>query len=294
MRSTGSTRLQYFAALVAVWSAIVLAGGCQTAVLVPKSEDALAKLLTPVTTGPDSVTLEIFHARIPLDKQQTAESVWDRVDEQCFDAPLRGRLLANGFRAGVAGTPPPEGLASLLSLESEMPKQSAERLITGQLAAPMVTRRVLQLNRRNESSIQASELQDEATVLLSDDSGLHGTTYRQVQAAYSLKARAVEGQRVHIELSPELQSGELRNRISGNTDQGMFMVTPSRERTAFGDLALAVDLAPGDILLVGCLPDAPTSLGNVFHSCRAQGRLERKLILIRVLQTPPSEILAQQ
>ena len=53
-------------------------------------------------------------------------------------------------------------------------------------------------------------------------------------------------------------------------------------------------LAPGDLLVLGCLPDAKASLGGVFHTADAGGQDERKLILVRLLEVPPSEILAEK
>jgi hypothetical protein len=271
--------------------AIAVAAGCQVFVTPPDA--ALEKLLRPVTTSPDSVTLEIFQARIPLDKERKADALWEHIDEQCFDADLRRRLLANGLRAGVVGASPPEDLADLLALQSDAPDSSNTRVITGQSAVPRVTRRVVQLNRREESSIQVSELRDEAQVLLSDDGRMGGSTFEQVQGVYSLQAEAVAGQRVNLRLTPELQHGEIKLRYAGS-DQGIMLKTPSREREVFEQLAMETELAPGELLVLGCLPDADASLGGVFHTASAAGQEERKLIVLRLLQVPPSEILAEK
>jgi hypothetical protein len=268
-----------------------LAAGCQ--VFDKPPEDALASFLQPATTSPDSVTLEIFHARIPLDKEMAAEGMWQRIDEQRFTADLRRQLVANGLRAGIVGTAPPKELSDLLALQSDAPKTSAVRVISDQSAAPRVTRQVKQLNRRDEMSIQASEVQSEAQVLLSDNGAMGGKTFQQVQGVYTLQAEAVLGQRVKLRLTPELHHGELRNRRVGS-DQGIFLSTVSREREVFDQLALEAELAPGELLILGCIPDAKASLGGVFHTASAGGQDERKLIVLRLLEVPPSEILAEK
>jgi hypothetical protein len=287
-----SLRLTVVARVVRAFGLTALLVGCQT-ILIPSSQTAMEELLAPIKSSPDNVTLEIFHARIPIDKEDAADKLWNEIDEQCFDASLRAQLLENGLRAGVVGGTLPETLASILTLESEAPKVTAERLITGDTAVPQVTRRVVQIGRRDQTTIQTSEVQEHAQVLISEDGRLHGKSYDQLQAAYVLEGESIEGQKVRVRLTPELQHGELRNRYSGS-DQGLLLLTPSREREVFDRLAMETVLAPGEAVVLGCLPDAGSNLGAALHASRTAGRHERKVIVVRVLETPPSEILAEK
>lgn len=290
--SPRSLRLVNRRRLVGALAAIAWAtlGGCQTVLETPP-QGGIDKLLRPVTTSPDSVTLEIFHARIPLEQDGKADALWTGVDEQCFAVELRRRLVANRLRAGVVGGTLPPVLTELLELKGEMPKESNEQVISSLTAVPQVSRRVVQVNRRDPTSIHASETRGEAQVLMSDDGAFHGRTYRQVEAVYTLKAEAVDGQRVTVRLIPELDHGDLKNRYSAGS-QGLFVMTPSREREVFDRLAMEVTLSPGEVLVLGSLPDAGASLGGLFHTAVSEGRQERKLILIRLLESPRSEILA--
>jgi hypothetical protein len=265
--------------------------GCQTVIDPPN--DALERLLKPVATARDSVTLEIFYARIPLEEDAAADQLWQQVDEQCFDAELRRRLMANGLRVGVVSGSLPAQLSDLLALGSEMPDSSSDRVIDGQSATPRVMRQVKQINRRNSMSIQASEPRDKATILVSEEQGLGGGEYEHVVGVYTLRAESAAGQRVVVQLIPELHYGEFRNRYAGS-DQGTFVTSPSQERKVFDRLAMEASLAPGDMLVLGCLPDARTSLGGTFHYANSGGRQERKLILVRLLEVPPTEILAKK
>ena len=273
-------------------AATTIALGCQ--VFDKPPDKALESLLKPAAASSDSVALEIFQARIPLDQEAKADALWERIDEQKFDAELRRRLVANGLRVGIVGGAVPDDLAKLLELEGEAAEVSDTQLITDQTAAPRVTRRVVQVKRRNPISIQVSELRDEAQVLLSQDGSFGGKTFRQMQGVYSLQAETVPGQLVKVRLTPELQHGDLKQRYAGAAQQGIFMSIPSREREVFDDLAMDATLAPGELLVLGCLPAAKTSLGGVFHTATAAGKDERKLVLVRLLQVPSSEILAEK
>jgi hypothetical protein len=271
--------------------ASALALGCQ--VFDKPPEQAFDSLLKPVKTSSDSVAIEIFQARIPLDQEKKADALWSRIDEQEFDAELRRKLVSNGLRVGVVGGALPEDLSKLLTLTSDAEEQSASRVITDQTAMPRVTRRVVQVKRREPTSIQVSELRDEAQVLISSGNSIGGKTFRQMQGVYALEAESIPGQQVRVRLIPELHHGDMKQRYAGS-DQGIFMSIPSREREVFNDLAMEINLAPGELLVIGCLPDAKSSLGGVFHTASAAGRDERKLILLRLMQVPPSEILTEK
>ena len=256
----------------------------------PVPEDPQS-FLKAVKTAPDSVALEIFQVRYPATDNELDEQLWQAVDEQRLDVDLRHGLIRNGFRAGVLGGAVPDRLAQVLNLESEMPETQAARVITGQSADPSVTRRVVQLSRSESATIQVSRLRDTLNVMMTGEGGLRGQSYEQVQAAYSMRAEAVAGQRVVLRLMPELQHGDLRNRYAGS-DQGIFLVTPSRERELYDALELNVEMTAGEILVVGGLPDASGSLGHAFHAENQRGPSELKLILIRLVEVPGSEILA--
>jgi hypothetical protein len=268
----------------------ILLSGCG-AVLTTATVSTPKSILKAVKSRPDRVTLEIFQVRVPADDKQLANELWQAADEQRLDLEVRNRMVSNGFRAGVICGALPDELARSLNLQSEMPAESTERVITDESATPKVARRVLQLKRREPATIQASEVQPSLHVLLNTDSGLQGKSYEQVQGVYSLRAESVLSQRVEVQLTPELQFGEMRNRYAGS-DQGIFVVTPSRERKVFDQMKIGVALSPGEILVVAGIPGASGSLGNAFHAERRGDIAEQKLVLIRLMQVPDSEILA--
>jgi hypothetical protein len=270
------------------WLAAIV--GCG-AVLTTAAVSTPQSILKAVRTGSDRVTLEIFQVRVPADDKQLSKELWQAADEQRLDLDVRNRLVSNGFRAGVIAGTLPDALAKSLNLQSEMPEEQKERVIDEHSATPKVTRRVLQLKRGEPATIQTSEVQPLLNVLLNTESGLQGKSYQEVQGVYSLRAQTLPAQRVKVELVPELQHGEMRNRYAGS-DQGILVVTPSRERKVFDQMKMSVPLTAGELLIVSGIPDAPASLGSAFHAEERAGVAEQKLVLIRLLQVPDSEILA--
>lgn len=264
--------------------------GCSSMTMISLPEDTQSFLKT-VATAPDSVALEVFQVRYPATDVQLDEQLWQAVDEQRLDVNVRHELIRNGFRAGVLGGTIPNSLAKHLKLTSESVKLEAEQQITSETADPTVTRRVLQLRRNRPATIQASrEVRANLNVLVNHGDGLSGRSYDQVQPVYTMWAKAVAGQRVTLRLMPELQHGELRNRVTGG-DTGKFVYTTSRDRETYDAMELITELTAGEILVVGCLPDAKGSLGHAFHAETERGPLELKLVLVRLLEVPSSEIL---
>ena len=281
--------LRSYQRLALPWLLLICAG-CNAVLSTPPVE--YKSLLRSVETAPESVTLEIFHLRIPANEPKLEEDIWHAIDEQRLDLDLRRQLVSNGFRAGVLGSTLPDELARQLNLEDEATKLTAERVINGKNADPQIKRRVLQLNRHEPAVIQASDVQAESVVMFSGQQGVRGKRYEEVQAVYSLRAEQVPGQRVLLRITPELRHGEMLNRYSGSVDQGILLMMPSREREAFDDLKLTTELAPGELLVVSCQSESSGSLGHTFHGVDQNGPAEQKLVLIRLLQVPTSEILA--
>ena len=270
--------------------ALGLLSGCSSLFLLPMAEQSQS-LLKPVQTSPDSVTLEIFQVRLPTSDVECMAELWQNVDELRLPVEVRNELVRNGFRAGIVSGTLPDGFAAHLNLQSEHPESSEERQITAARAHPKVTRRVKQLNRQDSTVIRAADLRQQIHVLVNDDAGTRGRSYDQVEAIYLLQAELVPGQRARLELTPELHHGMLKNRYAGG-DQGMFLMTQSRDRDTFDQLAMSVELAGGEMLVLGCLSDLPGSLGHAFHAQSIGGPAEHKVVVIRLLQVPGSEILA--
>ena len=269
---------------------ILFAAGCGV-MLTTAAVSTPQSILKAVRTPPDRVTVEVAQVRVPEDDKQLAAELWQAADEQRIELEIRNRLVSNGFRVGVISGIIPDALARALNLQSESKGDENEQVITDDSAAAKVTRRVMQLKRREPASIQCSDVHSSLNLLLNTDSGVQGKSYSEVQGVYSLRAESVPGQKVRVQLVPELQFGELRNRYAGS-EQGMIMFTPSRERKVFDDMKIIATLAPGEILLITGVPDTAGSLGSAFHSRRIGDVAEQKLVMVRVVQVPDSEILA--
>ena len=255
-------------------------GGCNTPLRKGKSP------LLPAQMSSDSVVLEMFFVRFPFGESAVNEKLWEEIDEQPFSPELRDRLARNGFRAGLVNGQMPVELSKLLQLgDKPAPSDEAGGTKVEDLAAqPRVVRRHLPLRAGQRSEIIASGVYPQLPLLMSDSGQLCGQTYYQAQGIFAVKSFPQLDGRVRLELVPELHHDQPRQRWVGN--QGVLRLEASRPKRTFDDMSLTTDLAPGAMLVLSSLSNRPGSLGHYFFTeSENEGRLEQKLLLIRLSQT---------
>ena len=257
--------------------ALTLAG-CTTPAVEGKSP------LSAVQMSPDSCVLEVCFVRFPFGDPEVNQQLWQEVDEQQFPADLRRRLSRNGFRLGLLDGQIPAALSKLLEMKDESrPTVGASQIDLAALdsEAPPVKRH-LEIRAGQPKMIIASGVYDQLPVLICEPGELGGETYSQAQAVLVVKTFPQGDGRVRVELVPELQHGELRQRWVGQ--DGMWRLEAGRQRRVFEEMAFSATLSPGCMLLASSLPDRPGSLGHHFFT-EDNGKLEQKLLVLRLAQT---------
>jgi hypothetical protein len=264
---------------------VSLAAGCQT------EQPKKASVLQSTQMSPDAVALEILLVRLPPKSAELHRKVWGEVDEQHLPAELRQLLARNGFRAGVLGQMP-SALADVLAMQDKAPAAGEPQKLglADFEGPPRVMPRLLQTRAGQRNEIVASGVYDDLPVLLSEDGELCGRTFHEAQGIFALAAFPQADGRVRLELVPELHHDQSRPHVVG--DQGMWRLECGRPKRVFDDLKIPALLTPGSILIVGCLPDRPGSLGHSFFT-EDSGSAEcaQKLLLVRVCQTQHDDLV---
>lgn len=273
-------RILCLAALVA------LAGGCT------EPQTRRASILGPTQMTPDCVALEILSVRLPPESAELATKIWDDVDEQHLPAPLRKRLAASGFRAGVLSQIPPE-LSKVMDLKDRTPAAyEPQKVKLAELQDnPRVSPRRLQARAGRRNEVIASAVYEHLPLLLNESGEIRGQTYTEAQGVFSLVAYPQSDGRVQIELVPELHHDRTRSQWVG--DQAMWRLESGRPRRTFDELKTAARLTPGSMLIVGAQVNRPGSLGHYFltETSGPENRLENKLLLVRLCQTQHNDLV---
>lgn len=238
----------------------------------------------------DSVALDIFFVRFPACNAEDAVALWADVDEMHLPAEVRQRLAQNGFRVGLVGGQVPISLSRLLELKDK-PAPGSRSLET-QLAdlehEPRVVRRHMEIRAGVRTEVIASDVQEEMPVLRCCLAGVEGETFHSAQAVFALTVSNERDGRVRVRLIPEIHHGESKLRYVST--QGAIRIQSGRAKRAFDDLSMEAVLAPGHILVISTLKERPGTIGHRFFAENADGRVEYKLLVLRLAQTQHDEL----
>ena len=273
-------------AVVALASAV----GCQS--LGEPGKLTSDSLLKAAQATPGAVTLDIYWARTTIDDQRFAEALWQSVEEDRLPVEVRRALADQGLRAGVVGGSPSSELMELLNPNGTTPQANDQSML---LAAkpPKVTRRLKQIGLSQRLELQATDSARPFTLLENENHQLVGRQYPDAQGIYAFQAVSRNGDRVEMELIPELHHGQphMQYRTPG---QGMIVQQLARDAEGFDNLRIAAELAPGEMLVVTSLPDSEHRLGGLFHHTEVETFTEQKYLLVRLANVPQVAELASE
>lgn len=252
-----------------------------------QSTDAVTQesILKAARTSPDAVTLSIYWLRLPHTSDGADGGLWDHVQEDRLPVELRKRLADNGLRAGVVGVVPPDLLLRLLDPEGDA---ELDQSGVGELRKTGVSQRTRQLRSGQELSLNASPVIDHAKLsIVKGDETTH-MELGQLQGVYVLEAARADDDLAWVSLLPTVQHGDPHLSFTQDDTGVIGYGATTRDTEAFPDLAVAADLAAGEMLLVTNLPGSASQLGGLFHTPPTDTGCERKAILVRVAATPTS------
>jgi hypothetical protein len=225
--------------------------------------------------APRTILLELVFERCDAHDPELRDELWQFVDEQGFDADLRGRLAANGLRVGIVGSHLPPHLAARFTATAEA---GPEALPTD----AAVSRRTIRLlpGRRGEV-VMASGIR-ELVLLEHADGGVRGGTYAEASPLVSLRVKPAADGRVEIEAVPEIRHGPVEKSWVG--EDGMFRLESGQRRHRLEHLAFTATLPHQGMLVVGCGGDDTASVGDCLLRDHDRGeRTSVRLLAIRPL-----------
>ncbi|QDV32242.1 hypothetical protein [Tautonia plasticadhaerens] len=233
---------------------------------------------------PERIALKVMIATRPIDEPSLRDAIWAVADEHALDADLRLRLEANGLRVGVVdGSMPPE-VEELLSPEAPQ----GERIDPLVVAVPN--------GHATPIMVGPDEPVDRKTLFLSLANGAVGRDYENARAAIRVSASR-DGDAIGLRVVPEIHHGFSQLRYApadnlGPFEPEQFVMRDGQQEESFRDLAASLTIAPGQVLVLGCWPDRPGSLGH-FHYTKLEPKSDRLLqsvVFLWATPTGPTEI----
>lgn len=258
--------------------------------------------LMPSTPVSDHVALEVFFVRVPMGDQTVIGPLWSGVDEQAIPLDVRQRLGANGFVVGQVGGQLPAAITDLLKIRDDAPTLDENKPTSVDMAKPTILHRkridVYQPETPNQIVVTGERERHEKLVVLfcDEEDGsptVRGQTFYAAQGSLLTKVHPQADGRVKLDIVPEVEHGDSVREITPQEGGGFALRFTPRRRT-FDRLRVALDLAPGEMLIFSCQPDRPGSLGQQFFSDRQSDILNQVVLMIRVAQTTGSDLFSDR
>jgi hypothetical protein len=272
--------------LVGLVTVVLSAAGCARWVAKPKEPSKLP----PARLSPDAVVLDVAKVKLPAADIDAYDEMWTAADEQPLAPELRRDLATNGLRAGVVGQELPATLRERLDARQNVLEERSEDVSASD---PEVgaNKRHLQVRTGRRAKILTSKTYPTLAVLLGEGGKVRGHQLQQAQCLLAIKAYPQGDGRVKLELTPEIEYGELKSQWVGS--QGSLMQRVGRERLVLDRLRLEARLAPGQWLVLSTTSDIK-GLGEYFFSETAGGTVERTVLLVRLAQTQLDDLFAPE
>jgi hypothetical protein len=227
--------------------------------------------------APRPIELELLFIRCDEHDPTLRDEFWTFVDEQSLDHDLRGRLAANGLRAGIVGDHLPPHLAGRFAAPT------AAAVAGGELATDAAfARRQLRLLPGRRSEIVTASGLPELVLLERAGDGVSGATYHDASPLLAIEARAAADGRVQITAVPEIRHGPVQKSWVG--EDGMFRLETGQRRHRMEHLQFTALLPRDGMLVVACAGDDSASVGDCLLRDHQRGdRTSVRLIAIRPL-----------
>jgi hypothetical protein len=265
------------AVAVAVATAAVVAAGCRSGLRTDPLADAPRSALADRSRpAPRTIPLELIFVRFEEHDPLFRDELWNLVDEQVLDDSLRRRLHANGLRAGVVPAHLPPHIA-----ERFLPTAAAatESLPTALPDNPALVRHLLRLLPGRSSDVVTATGISELVLLEHDDGGIRGRTYGDASPLFELRSWSAADGRVRLRLAPTIKHGPVERSWVG--EEGMFRLEAGQRRDELAGLTFEVTLPAGSMVVIGCVGEPASSVGDAFFRDRTGSRAGQRLLAIR-------------
>ena len=215
----------------------------------------------------------------PLNDKAVNAAVWSTADEQTVPAETRRVLEANGLRMGVlTGGLPAEVEAAVNAPPPDKVEPTEFNLPDG-----------------SPTLVTLAETTPTASLLLNREGRAFGKDYKEASGWLRVTATQDGPTGVALRFVPEIHHGPILRRFdampnnTGGFNAMPFAVKDGQQEDTLRDLAATLKLEPGQVAVIGCLPDRRGSLGSfLFTQAEANSdRLMQKVLLVRVSRSSP-------
>jgi hypothetical protein len=215
-------------------------------------------------TGEDVVQLDIYLVERPAGDHCIDREIWELTDEQVL-GERKPLLEENGFRAGVLGDSPPDGLRTLLQSERSCANPRRLRLRVGKPATLVLGPASAQL--------QFSLRQEGRTA---------DVDFEQAQCVLEATTVVADDGRMALHFTPMVRHGQLAatpRPVQNPSGTLRWEVQTNQPTEAYHALSWDMTVAPNTYIAIGALVEAPDTLGQAAFLSAGPPHMQRLLVL---------------
>ena len=284
-----------WASLVALLMICLLTAtpGCQWFRFKKPKPDPVRFRLPPIKLSENTIALEIGILEIEDSQEGILRSLWGQLDDQVIELNQRKIWDQNGLQAAVVPNQPPVLFWKLLDPEKEYSSED-ERFYQEKLRKSQglpEQKNVVLFQKANlilgkSHSVPAGPVfHDGVDWQLNLGDERQSGHCKQAQFHFRLMVFRQANNQVRLRLTPEIQHGEKRPRISVNEES--FVWEPSKESLAFHETEMEVPLKSGQTVLCGpCFEEV--GLGQLF----LRSKDKRRFLFVRVISVGPESLFS--
>ena len=241
--------------------------------------------LQPMPQSAETIGIDVFVVRVPYHNREQLRQLWAEVDEQWGSPTLRRELMDQGLRIGVQGVSLSPTLATLINATAtpQKPVEPLEISVADLQKDPPVQKHSRNMRPGMQTLLQPyADPVPEMPLFWSEGGQLCGKTFKDAEGLIGLVATPLKGGQVRFDITPEIIHGTLETKI--HFQGGVMFPETAKPKHVFYNLAVSLDLLPGQWIVIGPASENCSGIGRCFF-VRARGEVEQKVILLRLARS---------
>lgn len=220
---------------------------------------------------PKRCNLRVAILSRPIRDPALNEALWSVADEQSVAPDLRRSLEVNGLRMGLITGELPHEVDSILNATGQNKVEPSQ----------------FEFPDGDHAMIDMVDTTAEVSLLLNREGRAFGKPYKDASGWFRVTANHEGSAAVALRFVPEIHHGPIQRAFTAVPNAGsytpqQFMQKDGQQEDSLRELSTTLTLQPGQVAVVGCLPEATQSLGSFLftHAEANSDRLLQRVLLV--------------
>jgi hypothetical protein len=215
---------------------------------------------------PKRCSLRVMIPSRALREEAINSALWSVVDEQVISPETRRALEVNGLRVGLITGELPHELESILNAEGPNKVEPSQ----------------FEFADGDHAMIKLAEPTKEVSLLLNREGRAFGKPYQDASGWFRVTGSHEGTSGIALRFVPEIQHGPVQRTFAalpnaaGAYSPQQFMQKDGQQEETLRELTTSLTVQPGQVVVIGCLPEATRSLGS-FLFTRPEANSDRLL-----------------